>query len=498
MKKYIYILCLFILGLLMVPKLVLAQENLPREGVYYFLTYPNGEETVTGNYEEAENPEEKLIYSGVTNTNGEIVVEGLGTEGTLRIVQKVPNGYTTEEMETTLDLSEETRKVEFVDSKGTNPKTSQSLIFIGVLALVLVGSIVVVKSGAKKQLVFLLPAILIGTFAIKVFAMEENLVITVKDKAGNKLNGVVVEIYAKPKVTPAPAVKFSANGGTFFDGTTEMILKLPSATCTADDFWDSLTAERHNYLINNIYDAYRAGYKLIDYEDKETLTNGTVINVIWEEDSTFEYVTIHGNGGVYNFYGKELNTVTIGKDYFSSFENKFVNGKQFRIGYDSAASCSHYTENGILTVREEDLGDLPDDVYVCWRTKPDGIYVNGLLFLGNDQSCYSQSNFSRYTDAFSLSNGNSHIYFGNTNSSNLVIIYKADTMLFLTMYNGFSSSDEINDIQVIKNGQTIVSLAANELELQDNDHYTITNEEKLNTLTNYFAGLYTNSCLIGS
>ena len=49
LKKFIWI---FILGFLLVPNFVFA-EDIPREGVTYFLSYPDYSETAVETYEEA-------------------------------------------------------------------------------------------------------------------------------------------------------------------------------------------------------------------------------------------------------------------------------------------------------------------------------------------------------------------------------------------------------------------------------------------------------------
>ena len=90
MKKKIL---LILLTLLLVPKLIYAEE-LPREGVHYFMDFPNNEEIVTKDYNETG---ERLIYTGKTNDNGEIVLTDWNEYGQLRIVQKVPSGYSTDQ-----------------------------------------------------------------------------------------------------------------------------------------------------------------------------------------------------------------------------------------------------------------------------------------------------------------------------------------------------------------------------------------------------------------
>jgi hypothetical protein len=51
MNKKLIIILIFLIGIIYMP--IVNAEELPREGVTYFITYPNGEETVTNNYDEA-------------------------------------------------------------------------------------------------------------------------------------------------------------------------------------------------------------------------------------------------------------------------------------------------------------------------------------------------------------------------------------------------------------------------------------------------------------
>ena len=72
----------------------------------YFMRYPNGLEIGTEDQNVANNAEEILLYEGTTNSSGEIILEGWKREGQLRIVEDVPNGYTTNIREINVDLSQ--------------------------------------------------------------------------------------------------------------------------------------------------------------------------------------------------------------------------------------------------------------------------------------------------------------------------------------------------------------------------------------------------------
>ena len=511
MKKKISLLCLFILGLFLVPKLVLADE-IPRTGVHYFLTYPNGEEVVTKDYDEAMKKEEKLIYSGLTGSNGEVVLEGLLNQGTLRIVQKVPNGYSTDTTEITLDLSQGTNNVEFVDYKGSNPNTGQSILFIVGVIAVLAIAFVVVKKDHKKLLI--LPLFVVGALLLQVKADNDNLVITIKDKAGNKLAGVEVEVYATPVVDYGAAVTYDANGGKFFDGTDKMYFRLPSAECSWDDFFDSLTEDEYDHLSYNMFLSSRTGYAYngTEGDEDDTVNDNTVVKLVWEADSEVRYVTVHGNGGVLDFFGTPLEEYVIvdhnvtGALYFLPF----VNGKLYLTGISNGAACTSLIEfdNPELV--------LPSDVYACWGPRPDGIFVDEAAFVGNLQDCFEDHyvTFSYHSLDF-------------TSFTYNLEMYEQDGELYMAKYAVemvFDGSDDLGEtgaailekvgldddggipeqqvntqkvyygiesLEVIKDGNVLVSLSENDITLAMDGYFKVTNAEKKATLLNYFNELGT-------
>ncbi len=498
MRKKISLLCLFVLGLLMLPKLVLA-EDLPREGVHYFLTYPDGSEVVTKSYEEATSQEEKLIYSGLTSSEGQVVLEGLLDEGSLRIVQKVPNGYTTDTTEVSLDLSQGKSPVEFVDYKGVNPKTGQSILFIVGIAAVLLISFVVVKKDSKK--LFIIPVLLVGGLFLQVKAANEDLVITVKDKEGKTLAGVEVEVYAKPvRVEAAPAVIFDANGGKFFDGKEIMYFRLPSSPCTDDQFDEFLTDDQYNYLWNNFYNAYREGYYFSSQEYlPDELTNDTVVKILWEEDEDVSYFTVHGNGGVLDFYGNKLTTYKL-ENYYDNFADyismlsyfRFINNDLIITGYSNSASCD--------TLLNGDSA-IGSDIYVCWGPKVDGIYVNGMLFAGNIENCYSAShpNFDyRYFELVNDMNAHFAVYDDNglvlsmftlrDGSNDYAPHSNPNLMNDVTIIPGVSVSRvlyEIDSIEIVKDKRVVLSLSSDDLTNSYSSNL-ISNTEKASQFMEFF------------
>ena len=477
MKKKITLLCLMVLGILLLPKLVLADE-IPRTGVHYFLTYPNGEEVVTKSYDEATNAEEKLIYSGLTSSEGQVVLEGLLDKGTLRIVQKVPNGYTTDTTEVTLDLAQGKSNVEFIDYKGSNPNTGQSLFFIILVVAALLIAAKAIKLDTKKTMMFLLPIVIIGTVILQVKAAEDNLVITIKDKSGNKLAGVEIEVYAKPILDYGPAVTVSANGGHFFDGKTEMIYRLPSAPCTWDDFADTLESNEYNYLVNNMWGSYREGYYIDTIEDPDTLTDDTVIKVLWEADESIKYIKVHGNGGTYDFYGHPLETVVFSNGVHIPIDmTKFTKKDKIMSGIGDSTTC----DNMITDYSD----DMPEDLYVCWGDVEDGIYINDEFIKGNPSSCFTPNGIGKYDNYYVIGNGSSRDLYVYIDNSAVRISFgpakKSEAYV------------EINNVKIVFNGKEIVSLISTDLNLTEGE-YVVTDQTKADAIRNYFSKVKS-SCL---
>ena len=280
MKKVLNLLLLFVVGFFLVSA-VYAEEEIPTEGVHYFLTYPNNEVVISDDY--ADISKEILLYSGRTNNNGEVILNGWQESGKIRVVQKVPSEYQTDVDTISVDLSQ--GQTEFVDYKKTvNPHTGQSLLFLVVLATILGGTYITIRSPKKKKLM-IIPIVAIAAVSLHVLAAN-NFTIVVKDKQGNRLNNVEVEVYGTPStVEAAPIVIFKANGGVFLDGTDEMIMKLPHNNCNLDEFFSSFTDEDNEYFYENQDGAVRDGYYPGGFDLPDTLSDGMEINFIWEEES---------------------------------------------------------------------------------------------------------------------------------------------------------------------------------------------------------------------
>ena len=515
MKKYLKLLLVLLLGLFFMPNVYAA--DLPREGVTYFLYYPNGEERATTDYNKAANPEETLIYSGVTDENGNITLCDWENEGKLRVVQHVPDGYTTNERELKIDLSKNNTGT-FVNYKGlVNPTTGRSLlVLIGVLG---VATVTILVSRKNKKSLMIIPVVVGGAVLFTTVNAATCPCITVKDGLGQKMAGVQVDIYATPiEVDAAPAIKFDANGGHFFDGTTEMYYRIPNDPCTPDEFFNSLTEEERNYLFDNFYGAYRNGYYANDMDGPDTLVNGTIIKVQWEANSDAKVITIKGNGGTYNYYGKKLDEIYVYDNNPSPYmNNNFTKENDYLIGFDETAACNNYNEYGLSIrkhiLQQEAVGKqrMPSVLYACWSNQPDGIYVNGTLFQGTDETCYYESGFyDSSNNAFRLyGKDNSVLYISNVDNedinfslSRMEVFDTLNDTALIAGYRAFnpelqakagSGNEEITSIKIVKNGKTVISLTANDLE--EDDYYYVLNEEDRFTLLDYFEGLYDNGCL---
>ena len=528
MKKLLIVFIL-LLGFMFMPNAYAAE--IPREGVTYFLEYPDGSEDVKEDYDEAiaAAEEEKLIFTGQTDENGQVVLENIASEGTLRVVQEVPNGYSTDEREVIINL-EESKKVEFRNTSGLlNPKTGFSILTILLVLGLVVGGTALTKKNKKALLV--LPLLLLAGL-VNVKADSDDLVIDVKDSLGRAQSGVTVKVYAKAKIEAAPAIKFDANGGHFFDGKTEMYVRIPSNGCDIDDLWDSLDENTSRYLSENLGGAYRNGYYIDSKSSNipETLTNGAVINALWSQDSSVQLMTIHGNGGYYDFYGEKLNSIVIYKKVSSlppgslrgGITNEespmlrpiapgymamsFVNDGKYNIGIDATSSCNIYNQYGIIKDTDSYYDMLDgNDVYVCWHDKPDGIYVGDEAYVGNTDTCYYQSNPDVSSNSVNLRDKNGYFIidieypYNNSNIAFLSMDYTQSEPTFKT----------INTFEIVENGNSIVSLTKTDLSIYissdtgggsaksgeiEEKYYYISNSSKNNTYNNYMQNLI-DSCI---
>ena len=495
MKKKIL---LILLTLLLVPKLTYAEE-LPREGVHYFMDFPNNEEIVTKDYNETG---ERLIYTGKTNDNGEIVLTDWNEYGQLRIVQKVPSGYSTDQKEIIVDLSD--KKASFVNYRGiTNPETGRSFLLTTILLGTIISLIILVKTKDKKKYLLIIPVITILCLNVK--AESEGFVISVKDRQGNSLKDVEILVYAKPKhIEASPAIEINVNGGKFLNGKEIAYIKLDSNGKPMLD--DSIQSE---ITVLNILLAIKDGYTLnienLMNKFTDELTNDTVVNLEWTESTETKRIKFHGNGGKFKIDGKILDYIEIDKNTLellnldltqvTKVEDRFLIKKpnNYLVGYDANSDCMGYDSKGFpITIEMPDDPNSPfvainphqqeeaSDFYLCWNPKPDGIYVNEkLVGLGNVSTCYSDKKNNSFK--------NNMLIIDNVEDE-FVLDLELKTISFCEYAK---DCKEINSLKIVDNGETVVELTKNDLEKETTKvsfKYKIINYEGI---TNYFSAITT-------
>ena len=500
MKKKIILL---LLTFLLIPKFTFAEE-LPREGVHYFMDFPNNEEVVTKNYDETG---ERLIYSGKTNENGEVVLEDWNEEGELRIVQVVPNGYKTEHKELIVDLKN--KKASFVDYREANlinPSTGQSILLILITIIVIASLIHTIITKDKKVLIPLLLLLIIPS--LKVFANDNGFIISVQDKKGNPLKDVEIEVYAKPKnIEASPAIEIYANGGKFLNGEEVAYIKIDE---TGKPLVNNTIADEIS--LYNIMFASKDGYSL-DVENfvtfvagsEDTLTNDTVIHLNWIENQEAKKTKFYGNGGKFRIDGKNLDYIEFDNNIIDLLNidlsrliilsNSFLINKpnNYLVGFDIDSKCLNYDSKGYpITIPETPSDDTPppevadnqqlysDENYLCWNQKPDGLYINGKLFgLGNVFNCYSNNSLNSFKNNILIIDGIEEELKLNLNEK---------TVSFCVYGRGCI---EIDSLEIVDNGETVVELTQGDLEKEIDKSsfiYRIINYEEI---TNYFSTINT-------
>ena len=495
MKRIVKLLFVFLLGFMFIPMVHAA--DLPQTGVTYFMTYPNGEEVVTESYEEVVSLPEKLMFTMESDEDGMVpLCDCMG--GTVRVVQHVPNGYTTNQREMTLNLDGAPGTSTFVDYRGGNPVTGRSFVMLLVVAGV-VGATILVSRKNKKALLVIPVMLLLGATYTVHAGNKTCHSVQITDGNGNPLKGVVVDVYGIPEVEAAPALKIDANGGYFFDGRESFYVRLPHDPCTLEEFLESFSDEEEAYYLDNIENAFRPGYEYAELIYPPTLTNGGVAKVSWDEESSMEYMRINGNGGTYDFHGNPLEDVYLPVgEYPFEYMEAFKNGDTYLVGYDNNPACEHYTSTGashVLKRIEEASMSVSDTIYLCWNPKPDGIYVNGVLFKGTVNTCYDESYISLGPDEFYLHNS-----YPQEGSYEFDIIQ--DEPIAFAFYQSESAklsekldrdsydydSDIIRTIEVVENGQTVYSLGSNDFHIS-RGAYEVTNTNLSNELMTYFRPL---------
>ena len=487
---------MFVLAFMFMP--IVNAEEIPREGVTYFLQYPDGSEDVKESYDEAITYPEKVIFEGTTDSNGQVTIEGLSNEGEIRVVQTVPDGYNTREEDIKVDLSQK-REVQMTNtskllSVATNPKTGMSFIlFIFVICLV----IYTIKIKKNKKILTVIPVIIAVALISNVNAENSDFTVTVKDSLGNGLSNVPVKVYAKPVIDAAPAVKFDANGGHFFDGKTELYVRIPHNGCSWEDLCNSVSEDEWNYMgYNTYYNVYREGYYPDGMDEPDTLSNGTVIKNYWKQDSNARVLTIHGNGETIDLYGHEIEDFAVYYDDFMSFDSynrkwnfdTINNSKELYdkyFGFSPSTSCENVPIGITANYRIEQL-DYPSDVYLCFSDKQDGIYLNNELNKGNVDTCFIESYFyyNENNNMISASSDTYNYYISNLNDRFLNFQYPV-------YYGEQREHIPLNKIEIIMNGKKIVSVDSGDISSSSIDNFYISDIEKNNQVKEYINRLIT-------
>lgn len=384
---------------------------------------------------------------------------------------------------------------------------------------------------------------------------RKKLVISVNDSFGKSMKQVRVKVYAKPlRVESSPAIKFSANGGTFFDGTTLMYFRLPYDGCTETEFYDSLTFPNRVYLNQNRSLATRPGFiladKVVSEKERDILRreiamapeekryyNGQIINLEWLQSNDSHVTTYHLNGGILPFNDKNLTSfkremayTTIEQDQIFSEFTSNIKGSNYLVGLSTDEQCSEYAPYGVRTVAEDGLNlskkktslKNPTDYYFCWNNKPDGVYINDIYVKGNMDNCFSTANprlidentisFNQYTgtDFISLAFNSNYLYIKNLATEglelNLVHQYEDDGLIKHRLCTDDScvqaktttTYPEITKLEIVNHGKVIVTITSSDIERTTDDsnvaHNLIKNVEKRDIINNYF-GNFKDTCI---
>ena len=490
MYKRMILIFVFLLCCMFMP--IVHAEEIPREGVTYFLQYPDGSEDVKESYDEAiaAAEEEKVIFDGTTDYNGQVTIENIGDTGEVRIVQTVPDGYSTKDEEIKVNLSQK-KEVQMTDTLKiinvvTNPKTGMSFIlFIFVIGLV----ILTIKVNKNKKILTVIPLIIAVSLFCNVKAENDDFTVTVKDNLGNGIANVPIKVFAKPVIDAAPAIKFDANGGHFFDGKNLMYVRIPNNGCTWEDLYNSIDDDEINYIEHNTYyDVYREGYAPNGMDEPDTLSNGIVIKNYWDENPEAYTLIIHLNGETINYYGHDLEEFGIyynditnewykkwDFDYMNS--NKIINNKYF--GFSSSPSCDNVPIGINSLYRIEQLG-YPSDVYLCYSDKKDGIYINDQFIDGNADTCFLENNSTYNTDYnyLLLHGDNSNFYINNADED----FFSFSSTYYV--YRRYAEPRPVTNMEIIYNGKTMLSIDSNDIS-NDGDYYYISNTSKNNQVREY-------------
>ena len=496
MKRLLKLLFVVLVAFCFIPFVHAAED------VTYFLSYPDGTEDVKTTKAEADAVKEILLFEGRTGSNGRVYLNDWNNSGKIRIVQEIPNGYTTNTREITVDLADASNGVKFINYRGlSNPSTGRTLFYV-IIVIGVIGMTVLVTLWNKKVANLVL-IIAIGVFAFtKVNAWTENFAIEVLDGSGKPIPNVLIKVYGTAEVDASPAIKLDANGGVFFDDMEIMWVKLPENGCSGSALFDAYPSSQREYYNANIVGAYREGYRfsVSAYENnilnKTHLNNGDVYKIDWTADASKHLITFVGNGGYFPFYGQKLSNVTfyIDSDIWNDETVfNFINDDGYFVGEaDDRTKCSRY-RNGINT-SDESIDFVGEDdnqiVHLCWDSRPDGIYINDRVFIGNNstQSCFRES------DPLFDVGLSSFINFYTNDRLDMIDTGNAIGFKF---YPENGAPARIQSFEIVKNGESVAFVDQNNLSLQGGnveEGYYIIAEGTPRTAFNNYYGEFVNNC----
>ena len=504
MRKLFY--CLLFLFMLF-PMSVFA-EGPVNDSKIYFYDYPNGYRTVSQSRDSSIADGEILLYSGRTDENGKVVLNGFEQKGEVRIVEKIPNGYTTTNKEYTINLARED-SVKFVNTESliVNPKTARSFFVIFAL-LGIFGSLFYLIMHRQDDLLVLSIGLIVFFITSAASASSKSFVITVQDGNGKAMSNVEVEVYSKPsKVYSSYYVVYDANGGVFPSGEDKYYIPIPDLTVSVSDLIEYFSYDEYVQIQKNIIFVQKEGYVIAtDLTIEEGFYNGQVIDMQWVRDSIDRVSNIDLNGGSLSFINSVYDHIKIpSKALFNFFPfiEDMKNDDFHFIGFDNNARCSHFDQYGLSEYffRGSKMPPFligfdatPDDsaVYACWHEQPDGMYFDDSILLGNSDSCYSQS---RLDGNMNVSNDLKIIYFDSYESNNefhMGFSPRIPFMAYMMPYyhDDMSLLEKFETLKIIDHGEVVLSFDSSDFQYDSQDmFYDITNSNKLRQLREYFSSM---------
>ena len=228
--------------------------------------------------------------------------------------------------------------------------------------------------------------------------------------------------------------------------------------------------------------------------------------------------------GVKPLFGKILSKVRVDAGNIDIIE-KFTNGNKYLVGSSNTDKCSNYNRYGVEVLAEKEN----DERYLCWNEKPDGIYVNNVLFVGSKETCFNKSNAKFNNNSVELHSYIDLAYYTFGFDRNILeetlktsYLYPEDIWVINREANEAGatifrrelleekasssvivhhpSGTRVNTLIIRENGEDVLSLTSNELECTGSGTYadrfisrcSIENTEKLNYLKEYVDTIYSN------